>query len=186
LPPHKPGSILSRIKRPALFQNQLLWLLFLVIVFVHCEVENCVSLNTNLLQVGFVKSDVRFSNDYHFNLVTAVETDTIFYEDAVLQRLELPVNPNSEETEFLLEITRFRLDTIPQLPPAEDRIDTVFIGPENHFIKVNYKITQKVITTECGVDQRYSNLTFEHSFDSIEVVNTDLDRFNEVNINIIY
>ncbi len=159
-----------------------------------CKTEDCVSVFNNDLLVGFVEADTLEDGKVEFNpkdtvfyTIRAEGNDSVFYNKKDRRAtFALPVNPAGDRTKFIFQaIDSIRYDTL-SLDPIE--IDTLyFINPSPHILSVRYVRKERIITEDCGVEIGYFNIEIENStFPMTTLVNDRLERFNEVNIEILF
>jgi len=162
------------------------FLVLIGIVFFSCTSEDCVSTVNNYLLVGFFKKGINQAGEHPeidtvFYSVQADGNDVEFYTPGTtVSRLTLPVNPADNVTSFELTM----LDSI-----TYDSLNNpiYYINPNPHYITVSYHRSQRIISEDCGVEIAYSNLKInEITFDSTNLVENNLSRFNEVNIEIFF
>lgn len=134
-----------------------------------CEAEeSCVSQTTNRLTTGFfMLNEVgeAVAGAYNFEEVRALGSDSIYYQ------LELgAVEGGAPENVSGLEGLKLSLN------PAADT--TVFVfgyGSLSDTLAIRYQRTFRMISPDCGLEIRYSDLeAFRHTFDSVQVNNREL------------
>lgn len=129
-----------------------------------CEDEaSCVSNSTNMVDIRFYKIDTvsRQMADTVRYLSVMTEDGQVLYMDTLVTSLRLPLNPGANKVSFLLAQDTAVTDTL-------------------HLL---YEREQRLISPECGVDQRFFNLDVgRQTFDSIHVSNDELKKFNSPHI----
>ncbi len=160
-----------------------------------CKNEDCVSVFNNDLLVGFIMADTLKDGKVEFNPIDTVfytimaedNKDSVFYDrNDRRSTFALPVNPAGSSTKFIFQvIDSIRYDTL-SLDPLD--IDTLyFINPVPHILSVNYVRKERIITEDCGVEIGYFDVEIENStFPMTTLVDDRLERFNEVNIEILF
>jgi hypothetical protein len=112
------------------------------------------------MKISFVKGTV--AREVAFDQIRVSGQDKIYYQNAKVSSVELPVNPT--ETEILFTFT------------FEGRTET---------LHMNYKTSVDVISESCGAYTTYGDLEIiDTTFTSIEIVNTQLSTNATVNIQI--
>ena len=130
-----------------------------------CETTDCITFNTRFVIVDFLDSATGDSKSRQFDLITAQESQIIFYSDTSLSTYYLPVNTELEQTRFLF------------LNP-DQTIDT---------LDVSYDKSLILISKDCGYDMEFKNLgIIGTSFDSAVSLENELSRLNEENIKIFF
>lgn len=129
-----------------------------------CEDEaSCVSSNTNNITIDLFKIDTVEGNvvDTFRNLSIITETGVkLIFNDT--SRFSLPLNPSTNQVSFIVQY--------------DSTVDT---------LRFNYDREQQLISPECGVDQRFYNLTVaQQTFDSLQVLNADVGKFNAPQVTI--
>lgn len=176
---------------PAEKRRSITWFFwsFLVLigsVFFSCTSEDCVSTFNNYLLVGFFEEKINQAGEHPkidtvFYSVKADGNEVEFYTPGTtVSLLTLPVNPADNITSFELTM----LDSI-----SYDSLNNPIyhINPNPHYITVSYNRSQRIISEDCGVEIAYSKLKInEITFDSTNLVEHNLSRFNEVNIEIFF
>jgi hypothetical protein len=115
--------------------------------------------------VDFLDSATGDSKSRQFDLISAQESQVIFYSDTSLNTYYLPVNTELEQTVFLF------------LNP-DQTIDT---------LEVSYDKTETLISKDCGYDLEFKNLgIIQTTFDSAVSLENELSRLNEENIKIFF
>ncbi len=178
------------------FRKFILWSILIVCgnIFFSCQNENCVSVFNNYLLVGFIEIDTLESGkvEFHpkdtlFYSVKAVGSDSVFYDqNTTLSTFKFPVNPAADITTFKLEmIDSIRYDTLSFDPIT---IDTIYyINPNPHTISVSYERKLRIISEDCGTEIAYINLNIEEiTFDTTNLEEDKLSRFNEANIEVFF
>ncbi len=134
-------------------------------VLAACDTTDCITFNTRFVIVDFLDSATGNSKSRQFDLISAQESQVIFYSDTILSTYYLPVNTELEETIFLF------------LNP-DQTIDT---------LEVSYDKTVILISKDCGYDLEFKNLgIIRTSFDSAVSLENELSRLNEENIKIFF
>ena len=155
-------------------------------IFFSCANEDCVSIANNYYLVGFFESELNNQGEYPkidtlFYSVTADGNDVVFYDpDTSVSVLSLPVNPSADRTSFEL----IMLDSI-----SKDSLNNpvYHINPNPHYITVNYKRSQRIISEECGVEINYSKIKIEEiTFEDTLLVSDRLSRLNEANVKVFF
>lgn len=157
-------------------------------LFYSCQDEECLSVYNNYLVVQFFDADTLVNGkvEYHpvdtfFYSITAIGNDLTFYnQDSVLSAFNLPVNPASNFTTFILEtIDSIAYDTLSHDPLEIEKI--YYVNPTPETITVSYNTSERIITEDCGVEIAYTNVYLEEiSFPSFDLINDDLSRLNEL------
>ena len=80
-----------------------LFFYFLICLYVlaACETTDCITFNTRIVIVDFLDSATGASKSRQFDLISAQESQVIFYSDTSLSTYFLPVNTELEQTLFL-------------------------------------------------------------------------------------
>jgi len=155
--------------------------------FLSCEREDCISTNTNQLKIEVKKEEGGEANIMYIDSIKAIGNDSVFYKSTSMQIFRFPLNPSSEMTEIVFYHAYYLYDTISKTPLQ------VELKEEKHFVDtlmLSYKRTQKVISEECGVQQRYSQLQIEKTTfnggKGTKVINAvlEIDLGNKNNTNI--
>ena len=130
-----------------------------------CETTDCITFNTRFVIVDFLDSATGDSKSRQFDLITAQESQIVFYGDTSLSTYYLPVNTELEQTRFLF------------LNP-DQTIDT---------LDVSYDKSLTLISKDCGYDMEFKNLgIIATTFDSAVSLENELSRLNEENIKIFF
>ncbi len=140
---------------------------FLICLYVlaACDTTDCITFNTRFVIVDFLDSATGDSKSRQFDLISAQESQVIFYSDTSLNTYYLPVNTELEQTVFLF------------LNP-DQTIDT---------LEVSYDKTVTLISKDCGYDLEFKNLgIIQTTFDSAVSLENELSRLNEENIKIFF
>ena len=140
---------------------------FLICLYVlaACDTTDCITFNTRFVIVDFLDSATGDSKSRQFDLISAQESQVIFYSDTSLNTYYLPVNTELEQTVFLF------------LNP-DQTIDT---------LEVSYDKTETLISKDCGYDLEFKNLgIIQTTFDSAVSLENELSRLNEENIKIFF
>jgi hypothetical protein len=137
--------------------------LFCFLGLTSCDTTDCISFSTRVVIVDFLDSVNETPVIMDFELITAIDSDVIFYGDTSTSTLYLPVNTNNYNTAFLLY-------------NSDNTIDTLEVG---------YDKTERLISEDCGFEFQFKNIkiiytTFKNAF-SLE---NELSRLNEENIKI--
>jgi hypothetical protein len=134
-------------------------------VLAACETTDCITFNTRIVIVDFLDSATGASKSRQFDLISAQESQVIFYSDTSLSTYFLPVNTELEQTLFLF------------LNP-DQTIDT---------LEVSYDKSVTLISKDCGYDFEFKNLgIIQTTFDSAVSLENELSRLNEENIKIFF
>lgn len=140
---------------------------FLICLYVlaACETTDCITFNTRFVIVEFLDSATGDSKSRQFDIISAQESQVIFYSDTSLSTYYLPVNTEREQTRFLF------------LNP-DQTIDT---------LEVSYDKSVILISKDCGYDLEFKNLgIIQTTFDSAVSLENELSRLNEENIKIFF
>jgi hypothetical protein len=140
---------------------------FLICLYVlaACDTTDCITFNTRFVIVDFLDSATGDSKSRQFDLISAQESQVIFYSDTSLSTYYLPVNTELEQSIFLF------------LNP-DQTIDT---------LEVSYDKTETLISKDCGYDFEFKNLgIIQTTFDSAVSLENELSRLNEENIKIFF
>jgi hypothetical protein len=140
---------------------------FLICLYVlaACETEDCITFNTRFVIVEFLDSATGNSKSRPFDLISAQESQVIFYGDTSLSTYYLPINTELEQTLFLFLNPDASIDTL----------------------EVSYDKTITLISKDCGYDFEFKNLEIiQTTFDSTLSLGNELSRLNEENIKIFF
>lgn len=130
-----------------------------------CETTDCITFNTRFVIVDFLDSATGESKSREFDLISALESQVIFYSDTSLSTYYLPVNTELEKTLFL------------------------FLNPDQSIdsLEVSYDKKVILISKDCGYDLEFKNLgIIQTTFDSVVSLENELSRLNEENIKIFF
>lgn len=151
-----------------------------------CETETCISEANNDMQVRFLKTDSTTQRQVRFRYLLATGNDSVFYADDTDRTVvSFPLNPEQDGTEFTLQLldTVF-IDTLSLDPIVTDTV-RLYRPPDT--LAVRYARRQRIITEECGVEISYGGLSIEKSsFPGYLIVNQQVSRFNEFNLEVYY
>jgi len=140
---------------------------FLICLYVlaACDTTDCITFNTRFVIVDFLDSATGDSKSRQFDLISAQESQVIFYSDTSLSTYYLPVNTELEQSIFLFLNTDQTIDTL----------------------EVSYDKTVILISKDCGYDLEFKNLgIIQTTFDSAVSLENELSRLNEENIKIFF
>ena len=168
--------------------RSIFWLMVLFVgsIFFSCANEDCVSISTNYYLVGFFESERNDAGEFPkidtlFYSVKADGNDVVFYDpDTTVSVLSLPVNPAADKISFEL----IMLDSV-----SMDSLNNPIyhVNPNPHYITVNYRRSQRIVSEECGVEITYSKILVEEiTFEDTVVVSDRLSRLNETNIEVFF
>lgn len=160
-------------------------LIFVLLLLISCDVEDCISTKTNDMIIEFYRSGRTKDVDYPVNVLQArMDSMVILQDDDSLRRDTVQFNPVANHVRFEYDLALYDLDTVITGDEEDDFIvrrrytDTIMA-----VLDISYQRNQRVITPECGVEQSYNSISITHEgFDSIRVVNKNLDIFNEVSV----
>ena len=133
--------------------------LSLLLITVGCLNEpDCLITSTNLTKISFVNGkNVR---EIKFDEIRVSGLDKIYYEDAKVSSVQLPLNPEMTEITFTFTF--------------EGRVETLHL---------RYTTTVQIISDKCGAFTNYSDLEIiESSFTDTQVVANQLSTNATVNI----
>lgn len=146
----------------------LISLLFFLGLAAACDDQaSCVSNNTNYVQVNFYKIDTTGDEsvtDTYENLSLYAADGSLLIADTgtSLAGFRVPLNPSADQTFIVL-----RQDSV---------FDTLYFA---------YSREQLVISPECGVEQRFYNLSVpQETLDSVRVFETDISSINTPQVGI--
>jgi len=115
--------------------------------------------------VEFLDSATGKSKSREFDLISAQESQVIFYSDTSLSTYLLPVNTEQEQTLFLFLNPDLTIDTL----------------------ELSYDKTVRLISKDCGYDFEFANIgIIQTTFDSAVSLENELSRLNEENIKIFF
>lgn len=139
--------------------------LLLFLAMSACEDEvSCVSDSTNIMGIRFYKIDTVSTQNADTVRILSLRTQEgkVLYADTLVTNLTLPLNPSADQVSFVLE--------------QDSTTDT---------LQLLYQREQRLISPECGVEQRFFNLsTGKQTFDSVRVREDELEKFNAPHITI--
>ncbi len=128
-----------------------------------CEDSDCTTTATSNIIVEFYDQDSLYVKKVSFDIVTAIGTDSLFYDqNDSLSIFNLPANPGIDSTIFLFRNHDASIDTL----------------------IVRYIRTVRLMSEACGFEQKYSRLDASTSFPDVEVISSKLDILNEQDIKI--
>ena len=148
------------------FRHTLLWLPLISLTLSTCLNENvsCVTTAYDTVRVDFFKLDRERPRTDTLYLESVIAANGVFLDiqDTALSRISLPLNPSGDEVTFFVN---WREDS-----SAELQVDTLVLA---------YDREQRLISPECGVEQRFVNLTStSDAFDSLNVVDEEVTLFS--------
>lgn len=130
---------------------------------ISCDTTDCISFSTRVIVVDFLDSTNENPVIQNFELVSAIDSDVIFYGDTSLSTFYLPVNTDKNKTTFLFY-------------NSDNTIDTLEVG---------YKKTERLISEDCGFEFQFTNIVIIYStFKNAFSLENELSRLNEENIKI--
>lgn len=139
--------------------------LLLFLAMAACEDEvSCVSDSTNVMSIRFYKIDTVSTQNADTVRILSLRTQEgkVLYADTLVTNLTVPLNPSADQVSFVLEQ-----------------------GSTTDTLQLLYQREQKLISPECGVEQRFFNLsTGKQTFDSVRVREDELKKFNAPHITI--
>lgn len=153
------------------FRHTLLWLPLISLMLSACLDENvsCVTTAYDTVRVSFLKLDRQRARTDTLYFESVIASNGLFLDiqDTALSRISLPLNPSGDEVTFYVN---WREDS-----SAELQTDTLVLS---------YDREQRLISPECGVEQRFVNLTSSSdAFDSLRIAEEEVTLFsNPVNI----
>ncbi|GAA0891591.1 hypothetical protein GCM10009122_12700 [Fulvivirga kasyanovii] len=110
---------------------------------------DCNSQTTNFVNIKFYNSDNNEADTLNINGVIASGTDSVFFEEAEVSSIRLPLRPDTVQTTFVFD--------------SELGIDTLIL---------KYSVNTRLVSEDCGIEMVFSELEYVRSdFGSIEVVN---------------
>jgi len=128
-----------------------------------CDDTDCISTATNTVIVKFYDLDSLYEKTVSFDIITAMGTDSLFYDQNDLQSaFDLPANPSIDSTVFLFGNN-------------DGSIDTLIL---------RYRRTTRLISETCGFEQKFSALDASSTFPNVEVITNKLDRLNEQDVKV--
>jgi hypothetical protein len=140
-------------------------LTFYFLICLYVLTEDCITFNTRFVIVEFLDSATGNSKSRPFDLISAQESQVIFYGDTSLSTYYLPINTELEQTLFLFLNPDASIDTL----------------------EVSYDKTITLISKDCGYDFEFKNLEIiQTTFDSTLSLGNELSRLNEENIKIFF
>lgn len=140
------------------------FLMILILPLLSCGTDpDCITSGSSLVRVNFLKADNENADSLFFNAVfTSANEDSLIAGKDTLSTLQLPLNPASDVTEFILENRALN--------------DSILVFDT---IRLSYDRLQRIISPECGVELSFINLNIQKStFDSLALVNGELIRNN--------
>lgn len=140
-------------------------LIICFLLFSRCETTDCITFSSRFVSVQFLDTATSNPKAIEFSLITAIDSEVIFYSDTLSSQYYLPVNTDSEQTTFLF----LNID---------NSIDT---------LSLIYDKKEKLISEDCGFDLLFNNVEIEFTtFNKAESLGNDLSRLNEENIKIYH
>ena len=137
--------------------------IFCLYVLASCDTTECISFSTRTVVVEFLDSATNSSKYQDFELITATESQVLFYSDTSLSVYYLPVNTEKEETTFIFL-------------NSDNSIDTLHIG---------YDKRVRLISKDCGYELQFKNIEIIYTtFKNAISLENELSRLNEENIKI--
>ncbi|MFC2126659.1 DUF6452 family protein [Bacteroidota bacterium] len=128
-----------------------------------CEDTDCTSSSTSNINVSFYDQDSLYKKFVSFDIVTAIGTDSLFYDqNDILNTFILPAHPAVDSTVFLFQNHDGSIDTL-----------VVF-----------YNRRIRLLSESCGFEQIYSGLEASTTFPDVEVITSILNRLNVEDIKI--
>jgi len=129
--------------------------------------ELCVGTGTNIVKVkifDYLDPETPLAVTFTSIEVSGDPENFPAYADSTLASLNLTIDPNTEQTRFIFK--------------TADRTDTLI---------TLYTILPKLISPTCGPEFLFIDLIInEHSFDSLVVIETHIDKEVETNIQLYY
>lgn len=150
----------------------LLWICLTPLAMTACLDENvsCVTDTFDTARLEFRKldrSNAR-SDTLFIESVLASNGAYLDIQDTAISRISLPLNPSGTQVTFYVN---WREDSA-----AELQTDTLVL---------EYELEQRLVSPECGVEQRYVNLRSTNAaFDSLLIVEPDISLFTNPNLRI--
>ena len=136
---------------------------FCLYVLISCETTDCITFNTRVVVIEFLDSATQNSKNIDFELITAIDSEVVFYSDTSLSICYLPVNTEQEETTFLFL-------------NSDDLLDTLQIG---------YDKIERLISKDCGYELQFKNIEIIYTtFENAVSLENELSRLNEENVKI--
>ena len=121
---------------------------------------DCIITSTNLAKIAFVNG--KNIREITFDEIQVSDLDKIYYENAKVSSVQLPVNPETTEITFTFAF--------------EGRVETLHL---------RYKTSVQIISDKCGAFTNYVDLEIiESSFTDTQVVANQLSTNATVNIQI--
>ena len=127
------------------------------------DTPTCLDRETSLVKIDFINEEGA-AKDIILLSLKAIDNEDGFPEYALdtLSQLQVPLNPGSRTTTFLLE--------------QASGIDT---------IAFSYTVVAQLISPECGLDAAFDQLdTLSTSFSQLEIISKSINELVEVNIEI--
>lgn len=154
------------------FRHFLLWAILLSLSLSACLDENvsCVTDAYDSLRVNFLKLDPNNARRDSLYFVSVQAANGVFLDiqDTVLSSIALPLNPSDDEVVFYVNWRENSSAALQQ--------DTLVL---------RYDREQKLVSPECGVEQRFVNLrSSREAFDSLRIVEEEVSLFTSPNISI--
>jgi hypothetical protein len=152
-------------------RHVVLWLPLISLMLSACLDENvsCVTTAYDTVRVSFFKLDRERprTDTLYFESIVASNGLFLDVQDTALSRISLPLNPSGDEVSFFVN---WREDSSAAL-----QTDTLVL---------TYDREQRLISPECGVEQRFVNLrSGNDAFDSLRIAEEEVTLFsNPVNI----
>ena len=148
------------------FRHVLLWLPLISLMLSACLDENvsCVTTAYDTVRVSFFKLDQEQprTDTLYFESIIASNGFFLDVQDTALSRISLPLNPSGDEVTFFVN---WREDSSATL-----QTDTLVLA---------YDREQRLISPECGVEQRFVNLTsMGNAFDSLDITEEEVTLFS--------
>lgn len=148
------------------FRHTLLWLPLISLTLSACldEDVSCVTTAYDTVRVNFFKLDRERprTDTLYFESVIASNGVFLDIQDTALSRISLPLNPSGNEVIFFVN---WREDS-----EAELQTDTLVL---------TYDREQRLVSPECGVEQRFVNLSSTgNAFDSLNVEEEEVTLFS--------
>jgi Family of unknown function (DUF6452) len=155
--PHGLGLYLQINCKPLKFVR----FVSLFFITVGCLNEpDCLITSTNLAKIAFVNG--KNIREITFDEIRVSGLDKIYYENAKVSSVQLPVNPETTEITFTFAF--------------ENRVETLHL---------KYKTSVQIISDKCGAFTNYGDLEIiESSFTDTQVVDNQLSTNATVNIQI--
>ncbi|WKN33269.1 DUF6452 family protein [Porifericola rhodea] len=134
------------------------------------EDVSCVTDSYDTVRVNFLKLDQSNArtDTLYFESIQAANGAFLDVQDTALSSISLPLNPSGNQVSFFIN---WREDSAAVL-----QTDTLVIS---------YEREQRLISPECGVEQRFVSLSSSKvAFDSIRVANPDVTLYTNPNLSI--